>query len=130
VILLDTDVLIDLLRGYPPALEWAESLAQQKPVTTGFSALEILDGCSGRKQTDEMLDFLAQFEIVWPKERDYHRCLADFAIARLRSKIGIIDVLIGETAVGLGLPLHTFNLKHFSEIPGLRIVEPYSKRRT
>jgi predicted nucleic acid-binding protein len=69
--------------------------------------------------------------------RHYHRqvgtqtirVLADFAVARLDRRIGILGVLIGETAVGLGLPLHTFNVRHFQAIPGLRVVEPYLRSK-
>lgn len=35
--------------------------------------------------------------------------------------------MISETAVALGLPLHTFNQKHYSAIPSLNTVQPYGK---
>jgi hypothetical protein len=35
--------------------------------------------------------------------------------------------LIGECAVGLSATLCTFNVKHYSVIPGLSIEQPYAK---
>ncbi len=129
MILVDTDVLIDLLRGYPRAVLWFESLGDTPVLLCGLSALELLEGCRNRAETDRLLKLLARYRIVWPGPRDFDRVLADFAVARVDRRIGILDVLIGETAVGLGLPLHTFNVRHFRAIPGLHLVEPYARSR-
>jgi len=127
VILVDTDVLIDILRGYPPSVAWFDSLEDNRITLCGLSALELLEGCRNRIETEALLRFLAPYRIVWPGPRDFDRVLADFAVARLHQRVGIVDVLIGETAVGLGLPLHTFNVRHFSALPGLKTVQPYAK---
>jgi hypothetical protein len=129
VILVDTDVLIDFLRGYPQAVIWFESLDDTPILLCGLSALELLEGCRNRQETDRLLQLLTPYRIVWPGSRDFDRVLADFALARLDRKIGILDVLIGETAVGLGLPLHTFNVRHFRAIPGLQVVQPYPRSK-
>jgi len=47
----------------------------------------------------------------------------------------LIDLLrgyapaIAETAVGLNVPLHTFNVSHLRAIQGLFTAQPYLKRR-
>ncbi|MBI3681399.1 MAG: VapC toxin family PIN domain ribonuclease [Acidobacteria bacterium] len=128
MILLDTDVMVDLLRGYPPAVAWVQSLRTEHFTLPGYVVLELLQGCSNQKETDHLLNAIAKYRVIWPTARDYSRALADFAVARLKQKIGILDVLIGECAVGLNLPLHTFNVKHFAPIPGLRTVQPYAKK--
>jgi len=127
VILVDTDVLVDFLRGYSPSVAWFDSLEDSRITLCGLSALELLEGCRNQIETDALLRFLAPYRIVWPGPRDFDRVLADFAVARLGQRVGILDVLIGETAVGLGLPLHTFNVRHFSALPGLKTVQPYRK---
>ena len=50
----------------------------------------------------------------------------DFA-RQLSHSAGLLDVLIGQTAVALGAPLQTFNQRHYGFIPGVQTVEPYSK---
>jgi len=77
----------------------------------------------------DLLRVLAPHRIVWPAHRDYDRVLADFGVERVASKIGILDTLIGETAVGLGLPVNTFNVRHFRTIPGLVTLQPYARRK-
>ena len=129
MIFVDTDVLIDLLRGYAPAIAWFESLGHAKVFLSGFTALELLEGCRNRHETERLLRFLAPHRIVWPAPRDFDRVLADLAFARTAPRIGLTDALIGETAVGLDVPLHTFNVRHFRAIPGLFTAQPYLKRR-
>ncbi len=46
----------------------------------------------------------------------------------LSHKIGMLDALIAETAVGLDAPLATFNDKHYRVVVGLRLLQPYSRR--
>ena len=41
--------------------------------------------------------------------------------------LGIIDALIAECAIGLGVPLCTFNVRHFSAVPGLVTERPYAR---
>ena len=124
----DTDVMVDVLRRYPPAVEWLNALGRQVFIIPGLVVMELLQGCRNRAETDRLLEWISDHEIRWPTERDCHRALADFAFRRLNRKLAIPDALIAECAVGLGLPLYTFNVKHFSGIPGLRTIQPYRKQ--
>jgi predicted nucleic acid-binding protein len=38
--------------------------------------------------------------------------------------IGFYDVIVGATALERGAELATFNYRHFSQIKGLRVIEP------
>lgn len=53
--------------------------------------------------------------------------LSVFARYYLSHNLGIIDALIGQMAVSLDLPLHTFNQKHYETIPNLKLIQPYRK---
>jgi len=127
VILLDTDVMIDLLRGYPPAVAWLRLVRHEPLALPGFVVLELLDGCSNRQETDRLIKFVSSYRVLWPRVEDCDRAISDFAAARLERKLNILDILIAECAVGFDLPLHTFNVKHLAAIPGLVAVQPYSK---
>jgi hypothetical protein len=63
--------------------------------------------------------------IFWPTQADCQRALTDYSAYRLSHGIGLLDVLIGHTAVGLNEPLATFNIKHYRVITGLIAVQPY-----
>jgi predicted nucleic acid-binding protein len=69
---------------------------------------------------------LAAFETIWPSSEACDQALAVFAPYH-RHSLGMLDVLIGQTAVELDLPLYTFNRKHYQVIPNLATVEPYRK---
>jgi len=68
-VLLDTDVLIDCLRGSAPAQEWLEQHASESFQVPGIVAMELLAGC--RNQADLQLTqaFLKTFEVAWPEVR-------------------------------------------------------------
>jgi len=42
MILLDTDIVIDVLREYPPAVAWFQSVANEEIVLPGFVAMELI----------------------------------------------------------------------------------------
>jgi hypothetical protein len=128
MILLDSDVLIDLLRRYSPAIQWFDSLAEaEELLISGYVAMELIQGCRNKMEQDRVQSQIAAYEIVWPSALDCDRALDIFATYRLSHQAGLLDVLIGQTAVALRLPLHTFNQKHYGFIPGLQTIQPYSR---
>lgn len=42
MLLLDTAVMIDLLRQYPPAVAWLDSLREEEIVLPGFVMMELM----------------------------------------------------------------------------------------
>lgn len=71
--------------------------------------------------------FLAPFPIVWPTERGMNEALREFTRYHLSHGLGVIDALIAATAIEMGEPLATFNTRHFSAVPGLAIIQPYTR---
>jgi predicted nucleic acid-binding protein len=124
--LLDTDVLIDISRGHPEARAWIASLPSH-PGVTGFAAMEFLAGARNKRELAVLQRQIALFAIYWPTAADCAAALALLPAARLRHGIGVIDMLIGSCAVGLGATLCTFNARHFRAIPGLTFERPYRK---
>ena len=127
MVLLDTDVMIDILRGYPPALAWLRSLDDEIIALPGFVLMELIQGCKTKKEQQTLSTELKAYKILWPTHSDCNNAVKAFARYRLSHHIGIIDVLIGQLAVSFDLPLHTFNKKHYEPIPGLTTVQPYAK---
>jgi predicted nucleic acid-binding protein len=127
MLILDSDVMIDLLRQYSPAISWLETLGDEEIILPGFVVMELLQGCSNKVEQDKVERVLASFETVWPTAEVCDEALDVFARYHLSHNIGFLDALIGQTAVALGLPLHTFNRKHYAVIPNLETTEPYSR---
>lgn len=124
--LLDTDVLIDIQRGYTPAIAWFASLSEI-PSIAGFVAMELIQDAKNKQQVRKALQLVAPLTIVWPTEVDCVRALSDFTVYHLSHKLGLIDSLIAACAVGRNATLCTFNTKHYQVVPGLKIEQPYNR---
>lgn len=127
MIILDSDIMIDLLRRHPPAIAWLEALGDEELVLPGFVVMELLQGCRSKVEQDRIEKILTAFEIVWPSPETCDEALHIFSQFHLSHNLGLLDALIGQTAVALNLSLHTFNHKHYTAIPNLITTQPYSK---
>lgn len=127
MILLDTDVLIDVLRQYPPAVEWLRQLGDEVLLVPGYVVMELLQGCASRAEQEKIEKVLAGASVLWPTEAACNQALVTFARYHLSHNLGMLDALIGQLAVSVGLPLFTFNVRHYAAVPGLETVQPYPK---
>lgn len=122
--LLDTDVLVDFLRGYPPAVTWLTNYSLPIGVP-GLVAMELLQGCRDFAEQQRVERELSRFALSWPTRSDCERAFQDFAAFRLARGLGLLDSLIAQTAIGLNEPLATFNVKHYGALAVLQTVQPY-----
>jgi predicted nucleic acid-binding protein len=126
MILLDTDVAVDVIRGYPPAVAWLQGLGAAAPLgLPGLVVMALLQGCRNRPEQSRVEQFYRRYPHYWPGAADCQRALQDFAAYRLSHSVGLLDTLIAHTAVALNEPLATFNVKHYGVIAGLRTIQPY-----
>lgn len=127
MILLDSDVMIDVLRKHPPAVEWAGSVRDQEVVLPGIVVMELVQGCRSGGQLQVLLKAIKPFRQLWPSEVDCQNALQSLLALRLSDGLLITDSLIAQTAIGHGVSLHTFNIKHFAKIRGLQTIQPYNR---
>ncbi len=127
MILLDSDVMIDLMRQYSPAVAWLESIGDEEILLPGYVVMELLQGCENKTEQRLVEKILATFAVVWPDAETCNKAVEVFTGYHLSHNLGMLDALIGQTSVALGLPLHTFNRKHYAVIPELVVIEPYSR---
>jgi predicted nucleic acid-binding protein len=127
MILLDSDIVIDFLRKYPPAISWLSSLGDEEIALPGYVAMELMQGCKNKLELQEIRKFIANVEVVWPTPETCDQALGTFADYNLSHNLGLIDALIGQTSISFALPLHTFNVKHYAVIPGLITIQPYKR---
>jgi predicted nucleic acid-binding protein len=123
--LLDTDVLVDILRGFPPAVSWLANQGVQPIALPGLVAMEVLQGCRNQQEQTKIEAFLRQYPLLWPTAVDCENAYRDFAAYRLSHSVGIMDSLIAHTAIGSQDTLATFNIKHFKAFPNLNTLQPY-----
>lgn len=125
--LVDTDVLVDCLRGTIAAQAWLEQLAEQPSAVPAVAAMELVMGCRDRADLERIQRLLAAFEVVWPEASEFAAAYQLLLTHRLSSGLDIPDCLIAATALARSARLYTFNLKHFQVVPGLDVERPYSR---
>jgi tRNA(fMet)-specific endonuclease VapC len=125
LIVADTDVLIDALRGREPTATLVTSLIRAGGIaTTAVSKFELLSGARAaraRKQIDLLLAPMPIFDFD-------ESAAAAAAIARLEleangTPIGMADYLIAGICVARSAALLTRNRAHFSRISELRLAD-------
>jgi predicted nucleic acid-binding protein len=121
VIVLDTTVLIDVLRGHRPAVEYLRSL-DDVPVCSELTRTEIMRGL--RRPEHDATEVLMR-TLRWVP--------VDEVIARRAGRLGqqwrkshalsTVDLVIAATAQELDAGLATSNTRHYPMFSGLR--RPY-----
>jgi tRNA(fMet)-specific endonuclease VapC len=127
--MLDTDVVINVLRGYPSEdVRQFERLILSDLCISALTAAELVYGAmrrrddpGGRQRTSEFLRGIAVLD--WPAAAvqpfaDTKRHLTDAG-----QMIGEMDLLIAAHALAAHLPLVTGNMRHFGRVPGLTVVD-------
>ena len=134
--LLDTDFLIDLIRGKRRAVELARRIEEEKAYVA-ISAITVheyflgvyLSYWDNEEKLREKLKIaelgLARLDVL-PFDDRVARKSAEIAayLSKKGEPVGLADTIIAATALTYNLELVTRNVKHFSRVPELRIV-PY-----
>src|SRR5207247_8778701 len=96
MVLLDTDVLVECLRGSQTARQWLESNSTEPFAIPGVAAMELLVGCRNRLEQQRAQKFLATFPI---DASEFERAYELLAAHRLSIGVGIPDCLIAAMAL-------------------------------
>ncbi len=123
--LLDTDVMIDLQRGFPAAVAWYASVPDGMLALPGHVLMELYQDAQNSRQTIIVDRLTTPFPLVWPTDTEALQAVRNFRRLHLSHGIGLLDTLIAAAALSLSVPLCTFNLKHYRQIPGLITEQPY-----
>lgn len=124
-ICLDTDVLVDVLRGKEEAILFLKELAPRAVLSTTYITLfELYHGAAvshAKEQNINKIDELKQklliLNLTNESVKDAGRILAE--LEKKGELIDFRDLLIGTTAKNQGFKMKTNNQKHFRKIGGL-----------
>jgi len=123
--LVETSIMVDLLRGYQPAKAWIDSLPAGQVAVSFVTAAELLAGCRNRREQRIVEQELASYIILWDSEMASRLAWDWYRQFHLSHGMGFLDCLIGAAAHQYGLVLYSLNDKHFAPLPGLQVVRPY-----
>ena len=119
--LVDTDVLIWHLRGYPQATRRLDQL--DALMLSAVSYLELLQGMRNKAElvaVKKMLERRAA-TLLPVSEAITQRAIALMESLTLSHGLQMGDALIAATALEHGLPILTANVKHFAPVEGLAV---------
>ncbi len=91
---LDTDILVDCLRGSPPAMSWLVEVAKDMFQIPGVVAMELIAGCRDRADLDRATRLLETFGVVWHEASEFSIAYEIMKQHRLRTALSIPDCLI------------------------------------
>ena len=121
--LLDTNILVDILRLYQPAVNWLSNGGE-----LGVSAvvwLELIQGAENGHDQRKALKLLEHFERFEPDAADFRWAIGQLTKFSLSHNVSGVDCLIAATPYRMQLPLYTQNLKHLAPLLGKLAQKPY-----
>lgn len=125
--LLDTTVLIDLVRGSEAAADFIDAARQQEVrlCVSVISAMEMIAGCRNQNEVHQMGKLFADFTLLHLTP-DVSAQAYDLMSQYSKSHgLTIPDALIAATALTEGLDLVSDNERHFRMIPDLAVQRAY-----
>jgi predicted nucleic acid-binding protein len=122
-LLIDTDVLIEYLRGRDRAVEYLEGLHADLYVSV-VSIAELFAGVRGEEEEASLKQFLLTFTVLPVTQKVAQLGGLYRREYRASYGTGIADALIAATAEDSGAGLVSFNRRHF---PMVEITVPYER---
>ncbi len=122
--LLDTDVLIDYLRGEPQAITYLEERAEPL-LLSSITVAELFAGVRDGEERNVLNNFVRAFEVVAVNSEIAERGGLIRRDYKKSHNTGLADAIIAATAEHKQASLVTLNGKHFPMLDG--VVTPYRK---
>lgn len=125
VVLIDTDVLIDVARGDVQANSVLLGLAEKSsPAISVVTHMELVVGCRDKKELAELDRFIKHFQVFNLSQQVSESALSLLKQYRLSHGLLIPDALIAATAIARNADLLSKNQRDFRYIPDLHLL-PY-----
>jgi predicted nucleic acid-binding protein len=123
--LIETTVLVDLLRDHALAITWVNSLPPQRRWVSVVTYFELLAGCRNRREQRIVAREMRNYHLLFLTEDISRTALSWYTRFHLSHGIGFLDTLLGATAFHHDLKLATLNTKHFTPLSGVQVECPY-----
>ena len=118
-ILLDTDVLVDFLRGHSKALAFVNAQSD-RIILSSIVVAELFAGVRGDAEQVVLGDFISLFRVI-PVDAEIAKTGGLYKRDYARSHgVGLADAILAATAESENAELKTLNTKHYPMFKGLR----------
>jgi len=130
-IILDADVVIRGERGKFDLKNWVASRPMEQFEIAAITVAELWHGVERatgphrirrQRYLNGILESLPIIPYTEQTAHEHARIWAELEASGKR--IGFYDLIVGATALERGSQVATFNIRHFAQIRGLRVIEP------
>lgn len=126
----DTDVLIDVARNAPEAVECLAGIQEHSVAAiSAITRMELLVGCRNRAEQRHAERFMERFHVLKLTEQISDTAIVLLQQYRLRYGLAIPDALIAATAITVNQPFISKNQRDFRFVKGLQLL-PYPELHT
>jgi predicted nucleic acid-binding protein len=123
--LVDTDIIIDVGRGIPEAVNCLQRLQlSSRLVISVVTQMELIVGCTNKSELGTLEKFLQQFDVIRIDQPISDKAVELLRLYRLSHGLLIADGLIAATAMVWGYPFITKNQRDYRFIQSLDLL-PY-----
>lgn len=123
MILLDTDILIDVGRGVKTSVDVVKHITDESTIAISIvTQMELVIGCRNKSELQKLNKFLKNFQIISLDVEISKNALELLKKFRLSHGLLIADSLIAATALTYNLPLATRNVRDFKFIPKIQLL--------
>lgn len=123
LILVDTDVLIDVARSVAEAVGCLQDVEHQaRSAISVITQMELMVGCRNKVELQVIESFVNRFQVIKLNERISDICIELFRTYRSSHGLLIADGLIAATALFLDCPLISKNQRDYRFIAGLHLL--------
>ena len=121
MILLDTNILIEILKGNEKTIQKVQSTSEELAISS-ISVMELYYGAINKTELNKLEKFTSLFQIVQINEQ-----ISKTAVQLVKSyakshTLDIPDSLIASTCLMNDCLLFTYNLKDFKYIDGMKLL--------
>jgi len=122
--MIDTDVLIEYLRGSDRAAKFLEGL-EGALIISAISVAELFSGVKGSEEMDALDQFMQAFQTIPIDDRLARQAGLIRQEYHPSHGVGLADALIAATALEEGAELFTFNRRHYPMVKDVSL--PYNR---
>ena len=121
MIILDTNVLIEILKGNQSTQE--KILSLQAPVSiSSITAMELIYGAKNKGEVKKLEKFIQLFDVIHLSEGISNKAFQLIVLYAKSHNLDIPDALIASTSLVNRAKLFTYNTKDFKFIPDLELI--------
>ncbi len=124
--LIDTNIVIDMLRGYEPAITWMQNNKGSAFALPSLVRMEVVLGTRNKIEQENAIKLLALYPVVYSTVVDSQWAMTEFEKLHLSNQVEIMDCFIAAICNRTGLPIYSRNQKHLGIFSGVVVISPYT----